>query len=911
MVRVCLLLCCATVSMAATVRLPIAADTNVSSYAAEVEYSYGARSAARVKGIEMFYLAMPDLRPLAQQRVAAARFWFKPVGRHQLYHVGFSTIAAAWAEDAGRGEQDPDGTCFVRRRLPDGQTAPWAADGGDFTDVAFCAGQTIVSYDTVRAEADGWLSAALDPAILAAVATGESAGFCFSDESGQTRANNDIYCREQSNAAPYLQVETIAAAPARATISEVQVSTAPAAASLTGGAAKLSFLLGADAADLPWLRLDLMVNGQPWPRYLTPRPQVGANTVILRELAGGQPVAVQVRVGDTAVGGSGAASPALQPIALPAVTRDADPAPDGPLFVVPGYCSVHPVSGNVLEEVGPAKYGGPAAGEYRRRNPVWDAAGVHLAAAVGETVAIQVIGPLDVDDISLRGTPPGIDVEAYSIWYVPDPEPVGELAIDLGMYHRGMQELPRQRYWSLLLEFQVGTRDEPGTYRTELSYRGEHRVPLEFTVWKHRLPPELGFDVSLNSYGSVNGQFGIGDPLSDEGLAVERDYHRLAHDHRLTWAPLTYGQSGRVEPGAGPELSGEGAGTRCDFAAFDKRFGPLLDGSAFHRNRPRDGVPLDHLYLPFHENWPGSITDYRWSPTATDYAAMIAEHATAPPIGEAFPQAYQDRFRAVARQFAEHVRDKGWDRTQLQVYLNNKYNFRDPQQGGRGTSWWLLDEPMHRDDWLALRFFADLLRQAVPDRTLQMRADISRPQWQRDWLDSLLDLDVVGNAWFQYRDRTAAWVESQGAHAWVYGSANAVGQPNTQAVAWCLKAWLSGADGVVPWNSIGGDGNFEKASQTALMLPAKRFGHNLPVASLRLKALRSGQQEAERLRLLAKQTGATREQIAAAVAPLLDLSAASQSRGGEDAGWLAFDRVTPEALERLRQAVAAKLELGG
>jgi len=318
----------------------------------------------------------------------------------------------------------------------------------------------------------------------------------------------------------------------------------------------------------------------------------------------------------------------------------------------------------------------------------------------------------------------------------------------------------------------------------------------------------------------------------------------------------------------------------------------------------------DSLYLPFHEHWPGAIETYGWQPTATEYQAMIAEHATAPPIGEAFPPEYQDRFRTVARQFAQHVEDKGWRQTQFQVYFNNKYNFKDPQQGGRGTSWWLLDEPMHRDDWLALRFFAGLLRSAVPNRTLHLRADISRPQWQRDWLDGLVDLDVVGNAYYQYRQRTSDWLRSEGAVAWTYGSANAVGQPNTQAVAWCLKAFLAGADGVVPWNSIGGDGNYDKPSETALIVPGKRFGIDGPVASLRLKALRDGQQEVERLRLLGAREGLTREQLAAGVAKLLDLSAAAQTKGGEDAGWLAFGQVSPDDLHRLRMAVAAWLEQG-
>jgi hypothetical protein len=114
----------------------------------------------------------------------------------------------------------------------------------------------------------------------------------------------------------------------------------------------------------------------------------------------------------------------------------------------------------------------------------------------------------------------------------------------------------------------------------------------------------------------------------------------------------------------------------------------------------------------------------------------------------------------------------------------------------------------------------------------------------------------------------------------------------------------------VPWNSIGGDGHFEKPEATALLLPGRRFGLTGPIASLRLKALREGQQEVERLRLLAAQESAGREQLAAGVAKLLDLSSVAESKGGEDAGWLAFGNLTPDDLARLKLAVAAKLEQG-
>jgi hypothetical protein len=250
----------------------------------------------------------------------------------------------------------------------------------------------------------------------------------------------------------------------------------------------------------------------------------------------------------------------------------------------------------------------------------------------------------------------------------------------------------------------------------------------------------------------------------------------------------------------------------------------------------------------------------------------------------------------------------------LQAFCNDKYDYKDPQRGGRGTSWWWLDEPAHRDDFLALRYFGQMVREAkaqVPGTTMVFRADISRPQWQRDWLDGALDLECYGSAWFDYHRRSQAWAAEQRVAAWVYGTANEVRRSDAETVAWCLRAWLSGADGVVPWDSIGSDASLDKPEATALLLPGRRFGLAGPVASLRLAAFLAGQQECERLALLAARRGWRRDQLAAAVAPLLNLGAEARRRGAEDAGVLHFDHLDPDAIERLRQAVAAELEKDG
>ena len=70
---------------------------------------------------------------------------------------------------------------------------------------------------------------------------------------------------------------------------------------------------------------------------------------------------------------------------------------------------------------------------------------------------------------------------------------------------------------------------------------------------------------------------------------------------------------------------------------------------------------------------------------------------------------------AVAKDMLKHFSEKGYKST-FQVYLNDKYFYKQYDEKkkarGKGTSFWLLDEPANIDDYLALAFFGKLFRQA-------------------------------------------------------------------------------------------------------------------------------------------------------------------------------------------------------
>ena len=186
---------------------------------------------------------------------------------------------------------------------------------------------------------------------------------------------------------------------------------------------------------------------------------------------------------------------------------------------------------------------------------------------------------------------------------------------------------------------------------------------------------------------------------------------------------------------------------------------------------------------------------------------------------QAFPESYRRAFVSASRQIAEHFADRGWNDTLFHGFLNNKNNFK-ANGWSRGSSPWLLDEPANFQDYWALRYFArafhEGINQARPRAKkstagaegasfprLVFRVDDSRPQWRRDALDGLVDYHVVGSAMRQYPRLVFDRKRRFGEIVVEYGGTNPVQASNLQPVGWSLDAWSLGADGVLPWQTIG------------------------------------------------------------------------------------------------------------
>jgi hypothetical protein len=520
-------------------------------------------------------------------------------------------------------------------------------------------------------------------------------------------------------------------------------------------------------------------------------------------------------------------------------------------------------------------------------------------------------------------------MQLYREWMVPDdkdtsptrawyPDPLIPLAgaFDIPAADNGV---PNQRVQPVFVDIYIPRDAAPGVHHGSIAVRAGgqlvRRIGVDVEVLPLTLPDKLNFLVDLNAYGGVNSGYGIsrGTP---EYHKLLQSYHRLAHLHRSNLDLLGYSHTGITEPDQTPPLTGEGAGTKVvSWKDWDAHFGPLVSGSAF-ADLPRAGVPVPTIYLALFENWPGDLRKtYRWNiaerpKTAADYQQLITRHALdSGPIEEGFPRDYQDRFSAVAREFAQHLRERKWTRTQYQIFFNDKYYYKDPSRSStaNGVSWWLLDEPNHHDDYRALCFFGWLGKRWLkeyPDVPMVFRTDISYVEFIRDQIADLIDINCTSQHFFTKNRYLMDNRNRFGRTYWNYASTNHPRETNVAMRAWCWRAWTTGADGIVPWNTVRGMEAWDRAEPLTVFYVGQKFGLNQPFGCLRLKAFRRGEQDVEYLTLLARKKGWDREAVARAVAGALDLSEESLRQFEEDAGSVRFDRVGDGQLDQLRLRVA-------
>ena len=933
----------ASTVLAGEIRLPCVKDNWISAYGApgvggnpaETDFSMGKTKHIKLKTIQEGGIFDFDASALKGKKIEKATLYLHEEAPTKLRWMGASTVASDWVEGNEAGDYKLDAAgCGATFNEASYSKLPWAYPGSSLADVTMTGGNTLDWHGEVKRMPGGWLALEIDPKLVSSLMLRDCYGLFVQDDGLGVGQNSFVQSRESGpQTAPYISVVLGASDnEPPGNIADLNIMPAIEQASLTGGAVTISFTVPKDA-----FCYFITVNGKALERRRTPRPgQSGVvQTISIDEIAPG-PANVAITVCDEAGNGAGPfavtgqTSPALAATeALPEINKAA--LFDGK----PAQAGVPPVRGGQLRvwALGEVDETSPADGKllhaadqvsYMKQNHVWDGSSgrIRVAGIRNETVAFQLVveavtGRADgvqvmITDLAGQdGSIPATSVSIDREWYIKtaqDWQP--EVAVPLTPGEAFNIPAPDnkvdgQRVQALYFNILIPKTAAPGLYKGEVrvAARGVDgfALPLEVKVYGATMPDELCFLPELNAYGEPGGA----------GSEYWYACHRLAHKHRSVLNVVAYGQSGNVHEYI-PSVAGSGAGMKvADWSKFDNIMGPLLDGSAFD-----DKTPLPVLYLPFHENWPVSVDTLNYSGRKHGKGVRDEFFQTAPALDKLFPADYKAAFSAVAGDFARHLAEKGWTKTEYQCYLNNKPNYRED---GNGTAWWTLDEPYNYTDWEALKLYGQMFYKGIeglantPGKpTMFFRGDISRPAFQRNIMRGLMGCMYAGGAFFDRWIACSVMARDYPMSVRAYGSCNPVERPSLESQAWCIKSFIYGGDGVLPWQTIAGPGSLRSADTEAIIIDGQKDFPSVkgPVASLRLKALRRGEQDVEYLNLLMKTKGYTREQVRDLVLRKLNLKTEFKQKFSDDAAAVSFGSLSEADIASICEAIAQVIGTG-
>lgn len=842
--------------------------------------SAGKAPQVKLKNVQELAIFRFDASRIVGREVLRAALHLRRCGPDSLRWIRVSTVNQDWREGGGRRPYGPpDGATFLLADAGPGTIRSWAWPGSSVADVIMTSGNSLDCWAEREELEGGWIRVAITPELVYALAVGDTDGLAVMDGGNPANQNNFLSSADALEGRPFLEVHLGKLLDQTPADPMVTAEPDPERAGPASGAIRVR-IEPAPGVFCWRLRLD----GRPVPRWHVKHPEPEGPTVFtidevqpdgeheLEVVAVGRSgrvsSPVHVRVSTCAMPMPNVALRPLEP--AHAVAVQAPEAGGVRVWAVPGLVKIGPVAGEVINQ----DLGAPRGTDrpWAVANAVWDGRQVNLFGARGEYVSYQLCVenlrqapglPLRVWPQSLSGPQGGRigpeNVELAVNWYARNRrgqwQPAYCIPIEPGTpvtIPYADDRLPEQRLQSFYVDLYIPKDAKPGPYHgsimVDAAPDAKIILPVRVDVLDFVLPDRLTFWPELNAFRIPR---------------HAHDYYRLAHQHRCVlncWAWR-------------PGLVGSGREIQVVWDQYDRWAGPLLTGEAFARNR-RSGVPVECMYLPFEDSWPTPLSKeaYRyegpWPGRGGPLQAIIQHYVSARPIEQALTREYREAFLAVQRQFIEHFQQKGYTQTEMQCCFGGKATHRIDF----GTNvWWTTDEPYYWDDWLALRFFLRLWtegRGTADPRIWAARADISRPQWQGRVLDGVLDAGYYGAGGFsgpaQVR-RTRTLARNNGTRLRVYGTASPDEASNLQTVATLLTVWAEGAQGFVPWQTLGPDealdhGDLGAEAGNALLVPGDRFG--LPVvADFRVKALRDGQQVIEYLEALATRHRLSRDQM--------------------------------------------------
>jgi hypothetical protein len=928
-------------------------DNRFISVASEVELSFGASSGSRIKGHQDMTGMKFDLAAHQGKTVEAAELHLALRSADSVTSLAASTINTDWSEGNGTGGRTVGAPCWRWRVTPESSTVYTTADNewtfarSDFASAAFGNFGSLVCYgfaanDTYKLYTGpgttfGWVAMKIDPALVHAMIL-DQYGLTVTDarwHSGSSGPNPTIYTKDQNNTVrPRLYIkfaDTVDTTPPGA------VQALAAEAGPESGQVVLNFGAPLDPQaqkafgyTVRYSTANDFAAATDLARWRIPRPKLPGmpQKVLLEGLTPSMTYYFFVQAYDAAGNGGPVQSTSFAPLAIATpVLADGGfvtPDPTGKTIrTVAGVMNwwaasevsrVNPITGNRYED----GYTGTGADNYKKANVVWDAGTntISLLAAKNEMVGAQLIlqrlgssltnvGVTASNLVGPGGTiPAATSIELFQMHYVPSGTTrYAEAAIPLAAPFATTFSIPdtnrnpsgvNQSVW---LDVYVPKTVEAGDYTGTLTVTATQlaspvTVNLKVHVSKVMIPDYPTFLVDLNGYSNPWNW-----PASTAGKdASVLRYFQACHKHRVVPNALPYGWSANVQSDRVPDtMSGSGATLHAtSWTTFDRRYGPLFDGSAFSPTNPTQpyhgpgmNTPVTHFYSTFFESWPIHMLDpvYGFDATGlgsghsvwTDHywyqlklSNILTFFQTLPDVWDAFTEGYKQGMRNVMADWVQHAQAKGWTQTAFETYHNHKWSYNPC------AVFWTMEENDGADDFRAVGFYHQLWRDGYaqancPDVKWNFRIDIS-DRWGMNYgqLDNLINHWVIGsgaaNSYWPHIKYRKHGLDQDKPERWLpYSDSPSTTGSGLSSAQIMLRRWSQGFTGVLPyWSNFNGSWTGfpdpPGVIYSGASVPGQATAYEGCLLSIRAKQMRQTQQVIEMLNLWAGMNGMNFEQ---------------------------------------------------
>jgi len=885
-----------------------------------------------------------DVSALAGKEIKSATLTMSCLNKLETRAVNISTVSQDWnAETCTNYNNDTN--------------SAWANDGW-LTDVVMSGGHSLYFHEDVAHDADGkTASINVNPAVIEAMASGQSYGMLVMD------VKSKFYGHPENMMEEAMQFDAAGVVPTLTIEYEDADATAPAALPALYAVPLSIEDEGSCAVQLSWDALTGYSNRAYMELYVSETSNdIATMTKVPKHEV---PFINQNKRGTIVTGlkpNTGYYFAAVicdhTEVSAPVYTNTKTlnlevipsfPAPSVPAFdcsakafaaqgfsvgITDDVAKINPVTGKLYE----------FGGEQLWNNGIFRNGKISLAVARGEKIGFQLSVHIDdsAKDFTIKACGCMADTLSFGkLWclqidnqWVPDAVvPVTNGAFSVPFAENKIADQKQLTIWVDCLIPDTACAGVKEVCITIASGGQEIKVPVVLDIIPFTLPAS-DFLVELNGYVYLPecGDYMYGDKDAD---LVEREYYRMGTMHNSTVNILPYSHMGTVQEGYAPEVGlVDGEMRVTDWSKWDAHFEQYINGSYMEEvTGERD--PITHIYLPFHENWPMTMEEcYQIKVPDLPYPDNVSyqvQHSTTP--YEDFLPKYRAGIKSVMKDFVQHFEEKGWKNVDFQYFFNNKNFYKEKRVEGEpfkygdglaawlgfhttpgdgsASSWWLLDEPHFPIDWEMLRFYASILREVQTEtgagKQIKFRADLSCYFQAFDFLDGLLDINVVGGTYANYREeilrrRKRLFNEEY----WPYGSYNAIDADNADSIRWIFDVYLKGSRGIIPWYNFGLDMNYETPDNLAILYPGRRFGIIGSVASTRLKASRKALELIRYFSGLKKYLGFSDAQLKAYITSYVAIKSEHVKTDSVDAGTAKFAGSTG-ALEELKRDMHRKL----